>query len=119
MLCEQAAGMLLYAGSCCMACVVVASRLGANAPPCLHSSVLAWLACRAGIPFIALGGLGGLKARKGERSLDTDYPRLATIAQRKGVSCHVLALAWMRHKVMRSSARERVRQVCGASSVLW
>lgn len=51
-----------------------------------------------GIPFIAYSPLGGLQVRQEKRALGADWPRLASLARQKRVSCHALALAYMRHK---------------------
>ncbi len=50
------------------------------------------------IVFQPYAALGGLKARRGERDLPRDFPRLAEMARDKGVSPHALALAYMRHR---------------------
>lgn len=47
-----------------------------------------------GIPFIAYAPLGGLKARRAERSL-AEFPPLVACARRLGVSVHALTLALM------------------------
>ena len=55
--------------------------------------------CQAeGIAFLPHGALGGLKARRGERSLVDRWPGLAPMASGLGVSPHALVLAWMRHR---------------------
>lgn len=51
-----------------------------------------------GLVFLPYGALGGLKSRRKVRDLAADFPELAVLAQRKGVSAHALALAWMRAK---------------------
>ena len=48
-----------------------------------------------GIPFVAYAPLGGLKARRGERSLTAACPQLGALAAAKSASPHATLLAAM------------------------
>ena len=50
------------------------------------------------IAFIAHGPLGGLRSRDMRRDLKQEYPELAALAARKGISAHALALAVLRYR---------------------
>jgi aryl-alcohol dehydrogenase-like predicted oxidoreductase len=70
-----------------------------------------------GIPFFPYGALGGHDARMGRVSLARDFPRLARMAENKGVSPHQLALAYMRQKwplivhIVGARSKERVDEL--------
>ena len=58
-----------------------------------------------GITFVGYAPLGGLKARRGERKLAQDYPKLAALAQLKGVSVQAATLAALLHRGRALGAR--------------
>lgn len=51
-----------------------------------------------GIAFIPHGSLGGGQARDGRRTLSLQFPLVAAMASKKGVSPHALILGYYRHR---------------------
>ncbi len=56
------------------------------------------LCAARGVTFVAHSPLGGLKARRGERSLAREYPKLASLAAKHGVSPQAACLAALLHR---------------------
>jgi aryl-alcohol dehydrogenase-like predicted oxidoreductase len=67
-------------------------------------SVLPFCAAH-GITFVGYAPLGGLKARRGERSLGRDHPQLAALAVKRGVSVQAACLAALRARGAALGAR--------------
>jgi aryl-alcohol dehydrogenase-like predicted oxidoreductase len=57
------------------------------------------------IIFVGYAPLGGLKSRRGERSLAADHPGLAALASAKKASVHAITLAAMLHRGRAIGAR--------------
>ena len=59
------------------------------------------VAAENNIVFIAHSPLGGLKSRRGERNLVTDFPATKTVADARGCSPYAVYLAYLRQRGQR------------------